>query len=138
MGKQDPDSGKVKDHKNGKFTIEKGNGPNEVDLDIQLPADGSYEVKKLKVQVGRGEKDLPEKYGTDTIRWFNNFSIKENGAYIKKKYTVTITNLQEKLGNGKLVIYSETHDPKLYPLAPQPTGDTFDLDDGDPGGGAAP
>jgi len=132
MGKQDPDSGKVKDEKNGKFKIEKGNGHNEVDIELQLPS-GTYEVKKLKVAVG-GEKGLPEKIDNYTIRWFNNFSIKEGGNYIKKKYTVTITNLKEKLGSGKLVIYSETHDPKLYYLDPQPEGDSFDLEDGDPAG----
>ena len=136
MAKQEKDNGKVKDEGKGKFKIEKGNQPDEVDVDIQLPS-GTYEVEKLKVKVG-GENGLPEKIGDDTIRWFNNFSIKENGNYIKKKYTVTINGLRQKLGNGQLVIYCETHDPKLYYLEPQPTGDSFELDDGDPAGGAAP
>lgn len=136
MAKQDSVPGKVQNQGNGKFKIDKGDQPNEADVDIDLGGAGNYVVEKLKVN---GTNGLPKKMPDGkSIRWFNNFSIKENGAYIKKKYTVTITNLQDQLRGGKLVIYTETHDPQLYPLDPQPTGDTFDLDDGDPGAGGSP
>jgi hypothetical protein len=119
-----------------KFKIDKGNQPNEVDIEIDILENGNYAVDKLKVD--ELEKEVPQMPDGTPIRWFNNFSIKENGNYIKKKYTVTINDLQGKLGKGSLAIYSETRTPPLYYYAGTINGDTFDLDDGDPGIGSAP
>lgn len=140
MAKQNKVSGKVHDEKNGKYKIDKGNGPDETDVDIDLNGANNYEVDKLETDTLPQTIDDPATKQPVSIRWFNNFSIKENGNYIKKKYTVTIADLQSKLKvkNSKVVIYSETHDPQLYYLDPQPTGDTFELDDGDPGTGQSP
>lgn len=140
MGKQAKVSGKVHGQ-NGKYKIDKGNGPDEVDVDIDIPGGGNYEVDKLEVVKPDGSDVLPKTMPDGTsIRWFNNFSIKQNGKYIKKKYKVTIPDLIAKLKekNSQLVIYSETHDPNLYYLDPQPAGDTFELDEGDPGTGQSP
>jgi guanyl-specific ribonuclease Sa len=94
---------------------------------------GSYEVEKLEV------KGLPDKIDGTKIRWFNNFSIRhKGGGYVKQKYKVTITGLSNR-GKSRLVIYSDTHDPKLYYYDESKIqGDTFELDDGDPGSGQAP
>jgi len=136
MAKQDSVPGKVQNQGNGKFKIDKGDQPNEVDVDIDLGGAGNYVVEKLKVNGANGlPKSMPD--GT-SIRWFNNFSIRENGNYIKKKYTVTIGDLQGRLGKGRLVIYSETHTPPLYYFDGPINGDSFDLDDGDPAAGAGP
>jgi hypothetical protein len=138
MAKQEGVPGKVQNQGSGKYKIDKGDQPNEVSVDLDLPVNGNYAVEKLRAHAG-GPNGLPAKIDTHTIRWFNNFSIKENGNYIKKKYIVRIDNLKEKLGNGKLVIYSENHDPKLYYYDESKImGDTFELDDGDPGTGGAP
>ena len=137
MAKQNKVSGKVQNKGNGNYKVDKGNGPDEVDVDIDLHGANNYEVDKLETDTL--PKTMPDDPNGQPIRWFNNFSIKENGNYIKKKYTVSITNLREKLGNGKLVIYSENHDPKLYYYDDSKIkGDTFELDDGDPGAGGAP
>lgn len=139
MGKQNKVSGKVQNKGNGNYKIDKGNGPDEVDVDIDLHGANNYEVDKLETDTL--PKTIDDQDGKPvSIRWFNNFSIKENGNYIKKKYKVTIAGLQEKLKekNSKVVIYSETHDPQLYYLDPQPTGDSFELEDGDPGSGQSP
>lgn len=136
MAKQDSVPGKVQNQGNGKYKIDKGDQPNEADVDIDLGGAGNYVVEKLKVNGTNGlPKNMPD---GKPIRWFNNFSIKENGSYIKKKYTVTISDLQGRLGKGTLVIYSETHTPSLYYYDGTINGDTFDLDDGDPGAGSAP
>ena len=138
MAKQESVPGKVQNQGSGKFKIDKGDQPHEVNVDLDLPANGNYVVEKLRVHIG-GPNGLPAEIDGQTIRWFNNFSIKENGNYIRKKYTVSVENLRGKLGNGKLVIYSENHVPKLYYYdASKISGDTFELDDGDPGTGGAP
>ena len=138
MAKQNKVSGKVKDQGNGKYKIDKGNGPDEVDIDIDLHGAGTYEVDKLETDTLPKSIDGPDGKPI-SIRWFNNFSIQENKKYIKKKYNVTIPGLQVKLKekDSKLVIYSDTHDPKLYYYGPVDS-DTFVLEDGDPGGGMAP
>jgi len=92
MAKQENVPGKVQNQGSGKFKIDKGDQPNEVDVDLDLPENGNYTVEKLRAH-GGGPNGLPEKIDTHTIRWFNNFSIKENGNYIKKKYIVSINNL---------------------------------------------
>ena len=138
MAKQERVSGKVRDQGNGRFQIEKGDQPNEADIDLELPADGTYEVAKLRTNVG-GPNGLPREIEGKTIRWFNNFSIKQNGNYIKKKYKVRIANLRAKLGDGQLVIYSDTHEPKLYFYdGTINNDDSFELEDGDPAAGAGP
>jgi hypothetical protein len=137
MAKQDQVTGRVRDRGNGRFQIERGDQPNEADIDLELPADGTYEVAKLRANVG-GPNGLPREIEGNTIRWFNNFSIKQNGNYIKKKYKVRIPDLGAMLGKGKLVIYSDTHDPKLYYYDGTIDGDTFELTDGDPATGGSP
>ena len=140
MAKQNKVSGKVQNQNNGKYKIDKGNGPAEVDVDIDLHGANNYEVDKLATDTL--PKTIDDQDGKPvSIRWFNNFSIKENGNYIKKKYTVTIADLPGKLGKGRLVIYSDTHVPQLYfyeDYGGTISGDSFDLDDGDPGAGAGP
>ena len=137
MAKQNKVSGKVQNKGNGNYKIDKGNGPDEADVDIDLHGANNYEVDKLETDT------LPKSInGPDgkpvSIRWFNNFSIKENNRYIKKKYTVKIDQLQAKLAGGKLVIYSDTHTPPLYYYDGTVNGDSFDLDDGDPATGGSP
>jgi hypothetical protein len=134
MGKQTVVQGKVQDQGNGKFKIEKGNGPNEVDIEIDLGGDGNYEVEKLSVD---GLPTNVSSSDSTPIRWFNNFSIKKDGQYINQKYNVTIPGLLNLLGKSKLVIYSEMHDPNLYDYGAI-TSDTFELTDGDPGTGGVP
>lgn len=137
MAKQNKVSGKVQNKGNGNYKIDKGNGPNEVDVDIDLHGSNNYEVDKLETDTLPKTIDGPD--GNPVfIRWFNNFSIKENGKYIKKKYTVKIDQLQAKLKGGKLVIYSDTHTPPLYYYDGTINGDMFELEDGDPSTGAAP
>ena len=137
MAKQRKVDNKVKKDKDKdwKFTIEPAL-PNEVSMEIDLEVSGKYEVEKLETETLPTK--MPEPDNT-AIRWFNNFSIKENGNFIRKKYKVTIPGLVSKLKekNSKLVIYSDTHDPKLYYYG-DISSDTFELDDGDPGGGMAP
>ena len=137
MAKQQkvPDKVKKDKDKDWKFTIETAQ-PDEVNIEIDLQVKGNYEVDKL--QTDTLPANMPD--GT-SIRWFNNFSIKENGNYIKKKYKVTIPGLRAKLKekNSQLAIYSDTHDPKLYYYEGTiDDKDTFDLTDGDPGAGSAP
>ena len=123
---------KVKKEGKNKFKVEKGNDKDsEVDIDIDIEEDGDYEVEKLSVA------NLPENMGDGTkIRWFNNFSIKQNGAYINKKYTVTIPGLSKR-GTSKLVILDSSGVPYYYDEK-KINGDSFDLTDGDPAAGGAP
>ena len=134
MGKQSVVQGKVQDQGNGRFKIEKGDGPNEVDIEIDLGGAGNYEVEKLSVD--GLPTNLPPPDNT-SIRWFNNFSIKKDGQYINQRYMVTIPGLSGLLGKSKLVIYSDMHDPNLYEYGAI-TSDTFELTDGDPGVGGVP
>jgi hypothetical protein len=127
--------GKVQKDKNSnkKFKIQKGDQPHELDMDIEIEADGSYEVDKLSAE------GLPSKMSDGTlIRWSNNFSIKENGSYIKKKYKVTIPGLSADLAKNKsrLVIYYGSGNPAYYEGTI--VNDTFELMDGDPAAGAGP
>jgi len=124
-------SGKVKKEGKGKFKVEKGNEKDhEVDIDIDIDENGDYEVEKLSIA------DLPETMGDGTkIRWLNNFAIKQNGKYIKKKYTVTIPGLSKR-GTSRLVICGSNNEPYYYKGTI--TGDTFELTDGDPGVGFQP
>ena len=139
MAKQDRVPGRVQDQGGGRFKIEKGDQPHEVDVEIELPANGNYAVDKLRAHIG-GPNGLPGQIDGNPIRWFNNFSIKENGNYIKKKYRVTIPGLSAKLKekNSQLVIYSDTHDPQLYYYRGSIANDTFELSDGDPANGMSP
>ncbi|HEY3475034.1 MAG TPA: hypothetical protein VGK56_10525, partial [Anaerolineales bacterium] len=67
MAKQDRVTGKVRDRGNGRFQIEKGDQPNETDIDLDLPADDNYEVDKLRTNVG-GPNGLPREIDGKTIR----------------------------------------------------------------------
>jgi hypothetical protein len=134
MAKQREVPGKAKKESDRKFKIEAVK-EGEAEVDIELLAGGNYIVEKLETE------DLPKSMPDGTsIRWFNNFSIKENGSYINKTYKVTIPGLRGKLRekNSQLVIYSDRQDPKLYYYKGTIDGDTFELNDGDPGAGAGP
>lgn len=133
MAKQASVPGKVQKLSNTRFRIE-ADGPGEVDVDLDLLVDGNYEVDKLETNTLPTNMPPPE---NTPIRWFNNFSIKQDGQYINQRYLVTIPDLLTLLGKSKLVIYSDTHDPKLYDYGTI-TSDTFELTDGDPGSGGSP
>lgn len=139
MAKQNRVDNKVKKDKDKdwKFTIEPAL-PSEVSVEIDLEVSGTYEVDKLETETLPTKMPDPDNM---PIRWFNNFSVKENGNYIKKKYKVHIADLRAKLKekDSKLVIYSDTHVPKLYYYEGAiDANDTFELTDGDPGSGQAP
>jgi hypothetical protein len=130
-----PDKAKKDGTSNKKFRIETDR-QGEVEIVIDLFEDGEYEVEKLETGTLPTKMPAPD---NNPIRWFNNFSIKENGNYIKKRYKVTIPGLKEKLKekDSRLVIYSDTHKPKLY-YYEDIDGDTFELKDGDPANGMSP
>ena len=124
--------GKVQKDKNNnkKFKVEKGDQPNEVDIEIEVVDDGDYEVDKLQMQ------GLPTQINGTAIRWFNNFSIKhKGGGYINQRYKVTIPGLSNR-GSSRLVIYNGKGVLSYYEGTI--VGDTFELTDGDPGVGSSP
>ena len=128
-----PDKVRKDKNNNKKFKIEKGNQPNEVDIEIDILGTGNYDVDKLKVD--DVEKEYPQMPDGKPIRWLNNFSIKQNGRYIQQTYKVTIPGLSKR-GDSILVIYSEADG--LYPYQGKIDGDTFELSDGDPATGMSP
>jgi hypothetical protein len=108
-------------NKGRRFQIEKVKNT-ETDITVDIEAEGNYDVEKLDVDV------LPRKFDGKTIVWFNNFSIKRGGQYIKQKYTVTIPDLRGVHpvicdGSGKVFYYEGEIE----------NGDTITLTDGDPG-----
>src|SRR5262245_42716246 len=111
QGKFTPISGKVqKDNSNRKkFKVLKSNQPasQEVDVDIEILTDGDYQVERLSLP------DASVTFNGQAVRWFTNFSIKENGNNIKKAYRVTITGLTAKLAekNSQLVVYYGSGSP---------------------------
>ena len=135
MADKTPITGKVK--KDGKkFKIKKADYKNkdkknnEIEIDVEVDDNGTYDVEKLSTE------ELPEKMSDGTsIRWFNNFYIKENGNYIKKKYTVTVPGLSNR-GSSKLVVMGSDGVPQYY--TGTISGDSFELTDGDPAVGGAP
>lgn len=129
----DPDKVRRDKDNNKKFKIEKGNQPNEVDIEIDILGTGNYDVEKLKVD--SVEKEYPQMPDGTKIRWLNNFSIKQNGKYINQTYKVTIPGLSNR-GSSVLVIYSESRG--LYAYDGTIDGDTFELTDGDPATGMSP
>jgi len=139
MAKQQKVDNKVKKDKDKdwKFTIETTRS-GEVDVEIDLEVSGHYEVDKLQTETLPTNMPAPD---NTAIRWFNNFSIKQNGNFIKRKYKVHIANLRAKLKekSSQLVIYADTHEPKLYYFdGTINDDDTFELTDGDPAAGQAP
>ena len=126
-----PISGKV--HKTGKnkFKIDKDKG-SEVDVDIDVLEDGDYDVEKLSVD--GLPTHMPDPDGT-AIGWFNNFSIKQNGQPIKKKYKVKIAGISN-MGKSKLVILDSTNVPRYFDGTI--ADDTFEYNDGDPAVGGSP
>ena len=124
--------GKVQKDSDKKFKIKKDKG-SEVDIDIEIEQSGEFDVEKLSTD---GLEDL--KYENQSIRWFNNFSIKKNGQYINQKFKVKIDNLSSLLAedNSVLVIFDGNGDP--YKYTGTITDDTFELTDGDPAVGRAP
>jgi hypothetical protein len=130
--KQRPVPGKVQKDKNNrkKFKVEKGDQPDEVDVEIDVVDDGDYEVEKLQVQ------GLPTHIDNIRIHWFNNFSVKHKGGdFINQRYKVTIPGLSNR-GSSRLVIYDRKGG--LYYYQGTIEGDTFELMDGDPSAGQAP
>ena len=121
--------GKVQKDSNRKFKIKKDK-TSEVDTEIEILEEGTYEVDKLSVD------GLPTNmYDGNPIRWFNNFAIKKNGQYINQKYKVTIPGISN-LGSSRLVIFDGNGDPYYYTGAI--VNDTFELTDGDPATGGSP
>ena len=128
-----PDKVRRDKNNNKKFKIEKGNQPNEVDIEIDTLGTGNYDVEKLKVD--DLEKEYPQMPDGKAIRWLNNFSIKQNGKYINQTYKVTIQDLSNR-GSSILVIYSDARG--LYAYDGTIEDDTFELTDGDPATGMSP
>jgi hypothetical protein len=128
-----PDKVRRDRNNNKKFKIEKGNQPNEVDIEVDILGTGNYDVEKLKVD--DLEKEYPQMPNGKAIRWLNNFSIRQNGKYINQTYIVTIPGLSNR-GSSILVIYSEARG--LYAYDGTIDGDTFELTDGDPATGMSP
>ena len=121
--------GKVQKDSNRKFKIKKDK-TSEVDTEIEILEEGTYEVDKLSVD------GLPTNmYDGNPIRWFNNFAIKKNGQYINQKYKVTIPGISN-LAGSRLVIFDGNGDPYYYTGAI--VDDTFELTDGDPATGGSP
>lgn len=117
--------GKVekKDKKNFKVKADK---TTEVDADIEIVDDGDYVVEKLNID------DLPDTMpdGKTKIKWFNYFSIKIGNDYIRQPFKVTIPGL----GNAKnIVILDRSNNGRPYYFSGTKTGDTIQLNDGDPG-----
>lgn len=132
QGKFTPITGKVqKDNNNRKkFKVLKSDQAlaHEVDVDIEVEADGDYQVERLTLP------DASVKFNGQAVRWFTNFSIKENGNHINKSYKVTIKDLSAKLGSSQLVVYYGSGDP----VEISHDGDTFTLTNGDPAPGSVP
>jgi len=121
--------GKVQKDSNRKFKIKKDK-TSEVDADVEILEDGDYQVDKLSVD------SLPtHMYDGNSIRWFNNFSIKKNGQYINQKYKITIPGISN-MGSSRLVIFDGNGNPYYYTGAI--ANDTFEMTDGDPGVGGSP
>jgi hypothetical protein len=118
--------GKVDRLSNKKFKIEKDKA-SEIDADIEITADGDYEVQKLSVD------GLPTHMPDGiAIRWFNNFAIKKNGKYINQRYFVTIAGLS----SARVVICDSNGKPYYYQGPVK--DDTIELTDGDPSIGGSP
>jgi len=122
-------SNKVQKNNSKSFKIGKDK-PFEIDADIEIDDDGTYEVDKLSVD------GLPTAMNDGTpIRWFNNFAIRKNGQYINQKYRVKIAGLSS-LGKSRVVIFDGNGNPYYYTGAV--VDDTIELTDGDPAVGGAP
>jgi hypothetical protein len=122
-------SGKVQKNNSKNFKIRKDKD-SEVDLDIEIDEDGTYEVDKLSIE------GLPAKMHDGTaITWFNNFAVKKNGQYINQRYKVKIPGVS-KIAPSRLVIFDGNGDPYYYTGAI--VDDTFELTDGDPAIGKGP
>jgi hypothetical protein len=100
-------SNKVQKNNSKSFKIGKDK-PFEIDADIEIDDDGTYEVDKLSVD------GLPTAMNDGTpIRWFNNFAIRKNGQYINQKYRVKIAGLSS-LGKSRVVIFDGNGNPYYY------------------------
>ena len=122
--------GKVDKEGNKKFKIKKDKSDEE-DIDIEILADGEYQVDKL--DTNRLPTTMPNGI---SIRWINNFSIKENGQYIQKRYRVRIPGISKWPSERNLVILNGSGE--LYYYEGVRDGDIIELDDGDPGVGSSP
>ncbi len=121
--------GKVQQENSKKFKIKKDKA-SEVDVDIEIEDDGTYEVDKLSAD------GLPTNMNDGTpITWYNNFAIKKNGQYINQQFKVTIAGVSS-ISPSRLVIFDGNGDPYYYTGAI--VNDSFDLTDGDPAIGKGP
>jgi len=121
-------AGKVeKDKANHKKYKIKKDKTSESDIEIELTAEGDFEVEKLSVD------GLPDAMvDGNPIRWINNFAVKKNGQYINERFLVTIPNIEK----SRLVIYDGNGNPYYY--TGEIKNNTFELTDGDPGIGRSP
>ena len=133
MAKQNKVPGKVKKESDKKFKVEKDK-TSEVDIDIDMLVDGNYEVDKLALNGLPTEYPQPDGKSIPIV-WYNNFSIKLNGQYVKQTYKVKISGVSKR-GDSILVIYDNTKG--LHEYKGSIVDDTIELPDGDPGIGHAP
>lgn len=130
MAKGKKISGKVKKERDRTYKIEPGQG--EAVAYIEVLDDEEYVVDKLEMD--QLPTHMPAPDGTK-IRWLNNFSVSQDGKYIRKAYRVKIPELLNR-GKSQLVIYEGAGDPYYY--TGKIDGDTFELTNGDPSTGMAP
>lgn len=122
--------GKVQRENNRRFKIQKDRR-DEVDIDIEILQEGNYQVDKLDTD--RLPDSMPD---GQAIHWFNNFSIKKDGAYINQRYRVKIPGIHN-MSPSKLVIFNGNGELYYYEGIIEPD-DTFELTDGDPAVGGSP
>jgi hypothetical protein len=119
--------------KTKKYKIKKSKA-SESELTIELLGTGNYKVKKLSTD------GLPEKFGTQKIRWFNSFAVMlgdaPNEYYINEDYYITLP--KPDTADTLLVIFDGNGDPYLYNGTGKFTGDTIKFTDGDPAAGWVP
>lgn len=121
--------GKVQKANSRQFKIKKDKD-SEIDAEIEVLEDGTYDVDKLSIA------NLPTNMKDGAaIRWFNNFAVKKNGQYINQKFKVTMAGISN-LGSSRLVIFDGNGDPYYY--TGDIVNDTFELTDGDPAIGGSP
>lgn len=114
-----------------KFKVKKGNGPHEVDVDIEITSEGEYQVEQLSTI----DADLADKFGQDSIRWLCNFSVKHaGGGYDNLTYRVTIPGLANR-GSSKVIIDQGNGAAEYRGTI---NGNTIELNNGDPAAGLAP
>ncbi len=113
--------GKTERKSNKKHKIKKGE-KTEIDIEIDVEEDGTYEVEKLSIE------GLPAEIDGQPITWFNNFAIKKGGNYINQRYKVKIPGLGKK---RVVIIDNNSHGAPYFYTGPT-DNDEIVLSDGDP------